>query len=281
MLLSDTHTHTRFSTDSSADPKESFQAAIQKNLALLCFTDHMDLDFPGDASRFVFDPEEYFRELLPLKEASLENKGTKLLLGIELGQRPGRPDLIEQMDALLLSHPYDFVIGSTHIVDEMDPYEPEYWEYPGDRLLRYFETVYENTKEHTNFDSLGHLDYIIRYLPKNYSPVRDYRVSDYWELLSETLHILVQRGQALEINTAGLRKGLAFLHPKKELLLRYKELGGELVTLGSDAHTCADIGADIKTAAEFLRSCGYSRYFVYKERKPVAISLNSDGLSSN
>lgn len=272
MILSDTHTHTRFSTDSKADPQEMLRFAEQKGLSYLCFTDHMDLDFPGDASLFVFDTDDYFNELLPLKDASLSGK-TELMVGIEMGLRPGRPDLRAQIDTMLAAKLYDYVIGSTHIVDEMDPYESIYWTFSGDRLLRYFETVYENTKEHTNFDSLGHLDYIIRYMPSDYSTVRDYHVNDYRDLLDETLRLVAERGQALELNTAGLRKGLPFVHPKKELILRFKELGGEYVTLGSDAHCAADVGADIKTAAEVLRSCGYQYYTVYKGRKPMLLPL--------
>lgn len=274
MRLSDTHTHTRFSTDSKAEPAELLSAASAQGLSYLCFTDHMDLDFPGDATQFVFDTDQYFRELLPLKEQT-KGKKTSLLIGIEMGLRPGRPDLRAQIDTLLSEKPYDFVLGSTHIVDEMDPYELEYWSFSGDRLLRYFETVYENTKEHTNFDSLAHLDYIIRYMPEKEGIVRDYRVADYENLLEETLRLIATRGQALELNTAGLRKGLPFVHPKKELLLRFKELGGEYVTLGSDAHAAKDVGADIKTAAEVLHSCGYSGYTVYKERKPMVLPLSA------
>lgn len=274
MLLADTHTHTKFSSDSSANPPEMLAAAKTAGLSALCFTDHMDLDFPGDPSLFVFDADAYFKELLPLKEeAAADASSPELLLGIELGLRPGRPDLRERMDVLLAAHSFDFVIGSTHVVDELDPYYPDYWELPGNRLRRYFEDVRTNTAEHTNFDSLGHLDYIIRYLPDSVSLIKDYAVRDFMDLIEETLRILISRGQALEVNTAGLRKGLSFAHPKAEVLTRYRELGGELLTLGSDAHTPSDTGADIKKAAELLTACGFRYYSVYRERTPAMIAL--------
>lgn len=274
MYLADTHTHTKFSTDSKAEPRQMLAAAKAAGLSALCFTDHMDLDFPGDDTLFVFDTMEYFKELLPLKEQTSADKTMpELLLGIELGLRPNRPDLRDRMDALLDEHPYDFVLGSTHVIDELDPYYQEYWELPGDRLLRYFEDIRTNVAEHTNFDSLGHLDYIIRYLPDFVSPVKDYAVRNYMDLIEETLLTLISRGQALEVNTAGLRKGLSFPHPKKEILLRYKELGGELLTLGSDAHSPAEVGADIKYCAELLKELGFRYYSIYKKRKPNMIKL--------
>ncbi|MBR2409322.1 MAG: histidinol-phosphatase HisJ family protein [Lachnospiraceae bacterium] len=274
MLLADTHTHTKFSSDSKADPREMLSAAKAAGLSALCFTDHMDLDFPGDDTLFVFDTNAYFKELLPLKEQNNTDKTMpELLLGIELGLRPNRPDLRERMDALLTEHPYDFVLGSTHVVDELDPYYQEYWDLPGDRLLRYFEDIRTNVAEHTNFDSLGHLDYIIRYLPDSVSLVKDYKVRNYMDLIEETLRTLISRGQALEVNTAGLRKGLSFPHPKEEILLRYKELGGELLTLGSDAHYPSDVGADIRHCAELIKELGFRYYAVYKERKPVMVKL--------
>lgn len=274
MYLADTHTHTKFSSDSKADPREMLTAARAAGLSALCFTDHMDLDFPGDDTLFVFDTKEYFKELLPLKEQNNTDKSMpELLLGIELGLRPNRPDLRDRMDALLSEHSYDFVLGSTHVVDELDPYYQEYWDLPGDRLLRYFEDIRTNVAEHSNFDSLGHLDYIIRYLPDSVSLVKDYAARDYGDLIEETLRVLISRGQALEVNTAGLRKGLSFPHPKKEILLRYKELGGDLITLGSDAHSPSDVGADIKRCAELLKACGFKYFAVYRERKPNMIKL--------
>lgn len=274
MLLADTHTHTKFSSDSKADPREMLSAAKAAGLSALCFTDHMDLDFPGDDTLFVFDTNAYFKELLPLKEQNNTDRTMpELLLGIELGLRPNRPDLRERMDALLTEHPYDFVLGSTHVVDELDPYYQEYWDLPGDRLLRYFEDIRTNVAEHTNFDSLGHLDYIIRYLPDSVSLVKDYKVRNYMDLIEETLRTLISRGQALEVNTAGLRKGLSFPHPKEEILLRYKELGGELLTLGSDAHYPSDVGADIRHCAELIKELRFRYYAVYKERKPVMVKL--------
>lgn len=274
MLLADTHTHTKFSSDSTANPAEMLAAAKAAGLSALCFTDHMDLDFPGDPSLFVFDADTYFKELLPLKKrAAADTSSPELLLGIELGLRPGRPDLREQMDTLLAKHPFDFVIGSTHVVDELDPYYPDYWTLPGNRLRRYFEDVRTNVTEHTNFDSLGHLDYIIRYLPDSVSLIKDYAVRDFMDLIEETLRILISRGQALEVNTAGLRKELSFAHPKAEVLTRYRELGGELLTLGSDAHTPSDTGADIKKATGLLTACGFRYYSIYRARTPEMIAL--------
>ena len=272
-MLSDTHIHTRFSTDSEADPYAILLEAKKKGLDTVCFTDHYDLDFPGDNTAFVFSAKQYFSEYIKLQERAANEGLPRLLLGIEMGQKPGRPDLRAAIDDLLSFYPFDYVIGSTHIVEEKDPYEREYWDCPGDRLALYFETLLTNIKEHDSFDSCGHLDYVIRYLPSDRFPTPDYTPADYRDYWEELLRSLIERGKALEINTGGYRKNLSFFHPKDEILKRYRELGGELITFGSDAHKPEDVGADILAAASHVKDLGFRYYAVYKNRKPEMLVL--------
>ena len=273
MIRADQHTHCHFSTDSDSAPESMIQGAIEKGLLHLCLTDHMDLDYPGttkEAPLFKFSPSDYFATLTPLKESFKEN--LFLGIGVELGLRPGRPDLNNRMHRLLSEHSFDFVLGSVHLLDNEDPYYESYWKNRSakDVLSKYYNAMLASLKEYDNFDSLGHLDYLIRYIPAECGP-KDYIYKEYAEVMDEILQLLIQKNKALEINTAGLIKGLPCFHPKLDVLYRYKELGGELITIGSDAHSPDKLATEFTQTEELLRSCGLAGYYVYKKRTPEFI----------
>ena len=165
---------------------------------------------------------------------------------------------------------FDFVIGSSHLIDGKDPYFPEYFEELGQRngILRYFESIVENIGAFSDFDVYGHLDYAVRYSPeKCYNPV------DFREVIDEILRKIVGLGKGIEINTAGLRKGLSHANPHPFILKRYRELGGEIITVGSDAHNSADIAADFDAAESFLQGAGFEFYTVFRGRKPYFVKF--------
>ena len=134
-------------------------------------------------------------------------------------------------------------------------------------FYKYFNDMLNSLKEYDNFDSLGHLDYLIRYIPP-YCGNKDYLLKEYQETLDEIFKLLIQKNKALEINTAGLIKGLPCFHPKLEVLKRYLELGGELITIGSDGHFPDKIATEFAKTEELLKSCNLKGYYVYRNRKP-------------
>ena len=275
MIKADQHTHCSFSTDSKATPESMIQGAIEKGLTHLTFTDHMDLDYPGPTKEkplFEFNPTDYFAALLPLKAACQDK--LYLGIGIELGLRPNREDLNNQMHQLLASHSFDFVLGSVHLLDNDDPYYESYWQGRSakDILSKYFNDMLTSIREYDNFDSLGHLDYLIRYIPP-YCGEKDYVYHEYAEVMEEIFKLLIRKNKALEINTAGLIKGLPCFHPKLTVLNRYLELGGELLTIGSDGHSPDKIATEFVKTEELLRSCGVKGYYVYKNRKPEFVAF--------
>jgi len=270
MIKADQHTHSLFSTDSEATPESMITGALEKGLRHLTLTDHMDLDYPGSSEEemlFEFNPSTYFSTLMPLKKA-VSHK-LELGIGIELGLRPGRPDLNTKMEQLLNQYSFDFVIGSIHLLDDADPYYESYWTNRSakDVLCKYFSDMLSSIREFNNFDSLGHLDYLIRYIPASCGN-RDYVYKEYSEVLDEILKHLIRKDKALEINTAGLVKGLPCFHPKLETLTRYIELGGSLITIGSDGHSPDKIGTEFSKTEELLRYCGLSGYYIYQKRIP-------------
>lgn len=275
MILADQHTHSNFSTDSEATPESMVQGAINFGLNQLTLTDHMDLDYPGSTVEkplFEFNTKDYFATLTPLKETYRDK--IYLGIGIELGLRPDREDLNAQMHRLLAVKPFDFVLGSVHLLDNDDPYYEEYWQNRSakDILTKYYNDMLASLREYDNFDSLGHLDYLIRYIPP-FCGNKDYIFKEYQEVIDEVFKLLIQKNKALEINTAGLIKGLPCFHPKLEVLKRYFELGGGLITIGSDGHSPDKIATEFAKTEELLKSINVPGYYVYRNRKPEFVAF--------
>ena len=189
--------------------------------------------------------------------------------GIELGLQM---HLGEYFDSLLSQTPFDFVIGSSHLVHGYDPYYPEFFEGRKEFLcyMEYFESILENISAYDGFDVYGHIDYVVRYGPnKN----REYSYGRYKDILDEILKKLISMGKGIELNTGGYHYGLGEPNPCTAVIRRYRELGGEIITIGADAHTPDKIACAFDKAASVLEACGFRYYTIFKDRKPEFISL--------
>ncbi len=266
-MIADVHVHSRYSTDSETEPEDNIRRAIEIGLPAVCFTDHMDWDFPLEGITYDFNPTEYCEELGGLREKYKDR--IKVLIGVELGMQP---NLEKRYRALLSEYPFDFAIGSQHLVDGKDPYYPETFEGKTDREVfrKYFDETLENVKAFHDFDSMGHLDYIVRY-GRNKS--RSYSYRAFADVIDEILKLLVRYNIAIEINTAGFRKQIGSPNPHPDILRRYRELGGTLVTVGSDSHKPHTLGFAFDTASEILKSCGFTHYVYYEKRQPKFVKL--------
>lgn len=264
MIRADFHTHSSFSSDSGEALFNMAESALQKGLSTLCLTEHMDLDYPS--GEFILDTEKYKNELERVRG---EFSGQlELLFGVELGLMDY---LAPRLYEYTKSWDFDFVIGSSHLVDGKDPYYPEYFESLGGKngMLRYFESISANIEAFGDFDVYGHLDYAVRY-----SPEKSYEPLDFRGVIDEILKKLVSHGKGIEINTAGIKSGLGYVHPNPFILRRYKELGGEIVTVGSDAHDRSRVGADFGRAELALKSAGFEYYAVFRGRKASFVKLD-------
>lgn len=267
MILADYHCHTYFSTDSDTPVEAQIESAIQRGLQHLCITDHEDIDY-NEAGDFLVDIPKYFQTLNVLKQ-KYQGK-INLHIGIELGLQP---HLTRELPTFVAASPYEYVIGSTHAIDRLDPYYPEVWKnYASDRdaILRYYEQTLQNIRQFDCFDSYGHLDYIVRYAPDK---TQTHTYADYRDLIDEILRELIVRGKGLECNTAGFHYGLHHPNPHEDVLRRYLELGGEIITVGSDAHTPERVGECFEKLPELLQSCGARYYTIFENRKPVFLPL--------
>lgn len=269
MIIADSHVHSDFSSDSQAPMEQMIDRAIELGLKKIYFTDHMDYDYPPVSDLdFVFNEHDYFKKLESLKDKYA--KQIKLLVGIELGLQP---HLSDRLTSLVNRYPFDFIIGSTHVVNREDPYYPCYWEGKSkhEGIHRYFETIIENSKSFQGFHVYGHIDYIIRYVPGQSQALvkEDYLYSDYADVLDEALKAIISYGKGIEINTAGFKYGLGYPHPKLEIIKRYKELGGELITIGSDAHKPEHLCYDFHRVPELLKNAGFRYYATFEGGKAI------------
>lgn len=265
-ITSDSHLHSSFSGDSDAPMEDMIRRGIELGLTEMCFTEHNDFDYPVTEREtdgfFELNPDAYLYDFLKLRE-KYEGR-IHLLFGVELGLQP---HLSRRNAAFAKAHDYDFIIGSSHLCNGKDPYYPAFYEGRAqeDAYLEYFESILDNLKVFSNFDVYGHLDYVVRY-----GPHRDdgYSYECYRELFDRILTRLISMEKGIEVNTAGLAKGLRVPHPCAGILRRYRELGGEIVTVGSDAHDPEQIAHDFDRAAEILKECGFRYYATYEKRSP-------------
>ena len=253
-MYSDYHVHSRFSFDSDEEPKIMIQKAISLGMKQICFTDHQDYNWPVKGETPLLNFKDYFGTLSSLKEQYSDS--IEVLIGVELGLVEGTEDLCRK---LVSEYPFDFIIGSCHVVDNMDPYYPDFWENRGSRkaMELYFQTLYRGLKAFHQIDALGHFDYIVRYNPdKSFH----YNVLDYRDLIDTILELMISKDIKLEINTAGLANGYDFPNPHTDIIRRYRELGGMEVTIGSDAHKAPQIGYAFEKAAGLAHRFGLKIY---------------------
>lgn len=268
-MLWDTHMHCHFSGDSDADPKDMISAAIQKGLDGICFTDHQDFDYKETPGLFDLDVDAYGAEISELQKkynsAVSEQPGFELLWGIELGLQP---HVAEQNLALTRKYPFDVVIGSSHCVRCMDVYYPVFFEGRSEEeaYRDYFESIIENIHSEADYDVYGHIDYIVRYGPNRN---QFYSYEKYKDVIDEILRLLIQKGKGIEINSAGFKYGLGHPNPTEAILKRYRKLGGEIITMGSDAHKPEHVAYDFHKIPSILKEAGFEYFTVFKQRKPV------------
>lgn len=270
-MRADVHMHTNFSHDSESSPEEMIQGAIEKGLEVICFTDHFDKDNMSWGLEDIFDPEAYFRAMIPLREKYRGRIDVRI--GVELGMQP---HLAEFYNQFVRRYPFDFVIGSLHSILGKDvvygmQHDEDFQRRPDEEIYRIaLEEMLEDVKSHEEFDVLGHLDYVVRYGKER---EKQYSYKKYADLIDEILRTVINKGKGIELNMAGLKYGLPFAHPHPDVLKRYKELGGEIITVGADGHKPEHIAYDYEKVSEILKSCGFRYYTEFSERKPVFLEL--------
>lgn len=266
----DFHLHSAFSGDSDTPPGQQIQRAIALGLSGICFTEHEDIDYPPEEGiDFTIDFDAYFSSLQALR--SQYKSDLWVGIGMEFGIQP---HLAPALTELSEKYPFDFIIASQHILDGKDPYYPSYFQGRSEEeCYAKFLTAQLSTLKKLPpdcFDTLGHMDYIVRYGPNQN---KFYSYESYADVIDPLLSFLIENGKCLEVNTGGLKYGLGEPNPCMGVLRRYRELGGELITIGSDAHEPGHLAYDFDKASELLLSLGYRYYTVFSGRRQAQIHL--------
>ncbi len=271
MLYSDVHVHTCFSSDSATPIEEQLDRAIKRGMKHICITDHQDYDYPPWHSTYLLsetgDMEGYLDKLRATKERYADR--IEVLVGIEFGLQP---HLAGRHDGEYRRYPFDMVIGSTHCFNGRDTEDQTLYQGRSkeEAIREYFRTELENITVTEGYDTIGHLDFVLRDVPgKN----EGFSYSKYSDVLDEILRTAIRKEKAIELNTKTLVVGMGDSSPGRDVFRRYRELGGELVTLGSDAHFPERIGACFDVAGEILVEAGFRYYCIYRAHRPVFLPL--------
>lgn len=244
----DYHLHTQFSFDSQADPEEHIKQAIALGLDEICFTDHYDFAYPN--ADFTMNLSSYFQTMKALQEKYANELTIKI--GLEMGLDWQHQEEIKQ---LLTQYPFDFVIGSIHVINHQEFEKNGYFVGKSKTQAHrdYFQACLDCAKTFDCFNVFGHYDYIERY-----GPYEDKKVdlTLYQDLIDEFLKTIISKEIGLEVNTSGFKlRGEGF--PQSSILKRYYDLGGRIVTIGSDSHTSDRVGEHVNEVIKTLKKIGF------------------------
>ena len=267
MYYADYHMHSSCSFDAENTMSEMSGASASFGLREICFTDHCDM-LDGELKNIVswswdeIDPQ-YFRALMD------HGSEIKIKLGIELGNALSNISLAE---SIVSREALDFVIGSVHVLPDLgDCYDLEYTdeEYCNNVISRYIAEL-EKLAKWGKFDVMGHITYPLRYIRGRAGFKVDY--GDFVPRIESLYRTLIENGRGIELNTSNLKNGGETM-PYIELLELYKNCGGEIITLGSDAHRVSDAGSGIPHGYDILGYCGFKYFTVFDHRTPQFIKL--------
>ena len=255
----DYHMHTVVSFDGRDRGIQMAQAAKNAGLKEICFTDHLDYDPLGKMGVLAFDTAAYNAEY-----DDLELPGLKIRRGMEFGMTVDNRALFKED---LQRRPFDFVLGSIHFVDDLDVYFAEYWNgktvFEAER--RYLEATLDCVRLHDDFDVLAHLTYIGK-TTAHHAP-RAVPFDEHREIIDEILKVLADKGKGMELNTSGLDRCGSFL-PTADYFRRFKELGGQIITIGSDAHSASRVGQYSFDACEIFKDI-FGYVCTFENRQPI------------
>lgn len=265
--MKDFHVHTNLSHDGISSIEDYLKISKEKNIDEITFTEHYDV-YEGLKTKLkTINISNYLKQYLKYKD----NSQVKINFGLEIGLQP---HIKEQIQLLVNKYPFDFIIGSSHITCQKDmSIDKSYFDGKTrkEAYLKYFNEVLENIKLYDNeFDVYGHLDYVVRYggYSEKYIDYEEFK-----EIIDKILINLINKNKGIEINTSGIRYGLGTTHPNIEIIKRYKELGGRIITIGSDSHKASDLGRDLLTTLKMLEDIGFDSITIFHNRKPEFIKI--------
>lgn len=272
-MLIDCHNHSLYSFDGSEKIEDICSTAEALGLSVFALTDHCDMIGGPTAEALKVSIAGSVNELCVWRES--HQSPCRMLCGIELGDPLENPALAEEMIRLA---PYDVIIGSIHTDGVSDYYFGNYSDATDQQLHESLERYFLRQCEMADwgkFDVLAHMTYPLRYIVGDYG--RSVRLERYSSLIDRLFRTIIKKEIVLEINTSGLRQKIGVTLPDQALLTRYRELGGRLITLGSDAHTLKDMAFGIEQTEHELARLGFTELTWFEKRQMRHTPLPAPG----
>lgn len=266
MYLADYHTHSRISPDAGTSMTDMAAAAVRAGLDEICFTDHLEPIIPGspDQEAAPYDWDALRREFERAQDVWGDQ--IRLRLGVELGDAPWNFAWCER--TLERAPELDFIIGSIHLLSPQFGGENLYFFDPADEAearlgMADYLTQVQRLTDWGGFTVLGHLTLPLRYLNEN----RGYHLTfdGFEEPVERILRSVIRQKNGIELNTNRGHQPL----PDEKWLKLFRQLGGEVITLGSDAHDPGRVGCAIAKRQALLKDCGFRQFCTFDRQSPV------------
>lgn len=280
MMRADYHVHTEYSDDSAYEMEQVVRDAIERGIDELCFTDHVDYgikrdwDEPGELiyrvggsgepDAMVLNNVDYPKYVAQIRELQKKyGDRISIKLGLEFGMQA---HTIDRYEKLFARYPFDFIILSVHEVEDKEFWNQDFQKGRSQQEYneRYYEELLYLVKHYHNYSILGHVDLITRY-----DEVGIYPFEKVKPVITEILKTVIADGKGIEVNTSSHRYGLKDLTPSRDILRLYRELGGRIITIGSDSHKPEHLGAYIDDTKQELRALGFTEFCTFDQMKPV------------
>jgi histidinol-phosphatase (PHP family) len=258
-VLADYHIHTRYSNDSSYPMQDMIEQAIRLGLNEICITEHAD--YLRNDLTYIVNYDEYLAEYRCLK-AKYQDK-IRIRFGVEFGVQM---HTIKDFERDFAAYPFDFVILSNHQIDDQEFWTGEYQQGKTQREYNrgYYQAILDVISNFKSYSVLGHLDMIKRY---DRAGILEDKMNE--ELIKDILKLAIADGKGLEVNTSCFRYGLPDLTPSRTILTWYYELGGTILTIGSDCHEESHLGKQLLYAREELRKIGFRQFCTFDRMNPI------------
>ena len=265
----DSHLHTNLSPDSPVPIDEYARQAVERGIAEICITDHVDFE-PG-APAYDFVPFEVRERTVREAAERWAEQGVAIRFGVEITYDSRHEDSIRDH---LRHHAYDFVIGSVHVYEDSPYHATRVASWVAGRPLNeivapYFDEVLRAIRSGL-FDTIGHLDFVKRYLVPGVTPAD---LAGAPELYEPLLRALVAEGTALEVNTSGLRQAPLETYPSEAVVARFQVLGGTAISAGSDAHDDRAFASGLEAGYRVAAAAGISALAFRRGGDRVAVAL--------
>lgn len=266
MYLTDYHIHSKYSFDCETDLDEICKAAINRGIKEIAITDHMDI-YSDKPYEHILDCKNLYNDLYKIKEKYADR--LKVIVGAEYGQPQANE---EQARKFIKDYALDFIIGSVHNMEnDIDAYYLDYKELDYKEVMHNYIRWLKEMAIGYEFDVMGHITYPSRYIYQQIGVRVDYR--EYYEEYEELFKILIEKGRGIELNVSGIARGTNDTMPGVELLSLYRKKGGEIITVGSDAHVADHVGLVSQKGYEILKETGFKYISTFEERKLKNIIL--------